>query len=159
MYFTPSFPAAAAAARAFGRGGERRGEEGRGGWGVKRRTARGSEGERGNGGDGDRGGGWVRGVIAKEVVEEEGLSRGLACSAPLQRPCLHRTAGSRATWEGAFTKVERAKAPLAYRRRRRRQRREGRTVCSECLTSPRSAAPYSPHEPASRDGRLQLALC
>lgn len=52
------------------------------------------------------------GGIAKEE-EEEGRSRGLARSAPLQRPCLHRTADSCATWEGALTKVERAKAPLA----------------------------------------------
>lgn len=75
-------------------------------------------------------GGYVRGVIAKEVVGEEGLSRGLACCAPLQRPCVHRTAGSRATWEGAFTKVERAKAPLAYRRHRVRGGKAARCAVS-----------------------------
>ncbi len=60
-----------------------------------------------------------------------GGSRGLAT--PLQRPCLHRTAGCSVTWEGGWWREEvsevgtacgdaseRAEAPRPYRRLRRR---------------------------------------
>lgn len=86
------------------------------------------------------------GGIAKEE-EEEGRIRGLACSAPaaLSSPhrWLSRYVGGRLNQGGA------GEGSSLYRRLRRRLRREGRAGCSECRTSLRSAAPYSPFEPAS----------
>lgn len=129
-------------ARAFGGTARGRGREGYGGMMVAEVGGRGTEGRGGRGGE------------------------PRPSHSPLQRPCLPRTAGCSVTWEGGWRREEvgeagtaagaaseRAEAARPHRRLRRRPRNTER-----CRIRAAALFLFS-HLPASRDGRLQVALC